>query len=82
MAWRSKKSDLKILRKTNRVEFQYKEKYYTYEFRSDSTSGFAFIFDNGQKIYGPYKTDTTELGQEVYDALYKLIHPIHQKYSK
>jgi hypothetical protein len=77
MAWRSKKSDLNILRKTNRVEFKYKENYYTYEFRSDLKLGFAFIFDAlGQKIYGPYyKTDTTELGQEIYDALMKQIHP-------
>ena len=79
MAWKSKKSDLQILRKTNRVEFMYKGEYYTYEFRSDSNSGFAFIFKNDPnnytKIYGPYKTDTTELGQEIYDAVMKQLHP-------
>jgi hypothetical protein len=77
MAWRSKKSDIKILRKTNRVEFEYKGAFYTYEFRSDSAAGFAFIFTSGQKIYGPFKTDTTPLGQEVHDALMKILHPTH-----
>ena len=71
MPWRSKKSDLKIIQKTHRVEFWYKEKYYTYEFRSNSSSGSAFIFNNSQKIYGPYKTDCTELGEEIYNVLMK-----------
>ena len=74
-AWRSKKSDLQILRKVNRVEFKYKGEYYTYEFRSDSSSGFAFIFAQGGVIYGPYKGDTTELGDEIHNALLKQIHP-------
>ena len=79
MAWKSKKSDLKILLKTNRVEFNYKGEFYTYEFRSTSNSGFAFIFKNTPKeyakIYGPYKTDCTELGEEIYNALMKQLHP-------
>lgn len=75
-AWRSKKSDLQIIRKTKRVEFKYKNEYYTYEFRSDSSSGYAFIFaQGGVKIYGPYQGDCTELGEEIYNALDKQIHP-------
>lgn len=75
MAWKSKKADLKILRKINRVEFNYKGEFYSYEFRSDSRSGFAFIFHGSEKIYGPYQTDTTPLGQEIYNALMKQMHP-------
>jgi hypothetical protein len=75
MVWKSKKADLKILRKINRVEFTYKGEFYSYEFRSDSHSGFAFIFHGIEKIYGPYKTDVTPLGQEIYDALIKQIRP-------
>jgi hypothetical protein len=75
-AWRSKKADLQILRKVNRVEFKYKGEFYNYEFRSDSKTGFAFIFaQGGVKIYGPYKTDCTELGEEIYNALLKQIQP-------
>ena len=69
------KKDLKILRKTKKVEFQYKGEYYVYEFRSDSTSGFAFIWKNQEKIYGPFQGDQTDEGIRVHKAIHNKLNP-------
>jgi len=69
------KNDLKIMRKTKRVEFYYKDEFYIYEFRSDSKSGFAYIWKGQEKIYGPMMGDQTEEGVKVHNAIRKKLQP-------
>ena len=63
--------DFKIVRKSKKVEFWYKGEFFIYEYHSDSSSGFAFIFQGQNKIYGPYERDCTDEGCEVYDVISK-----------
>ena len=69
------KKDLRIIRKTKRVEFWYKDEFYIYEFRSDSKSGFAFIWKGQEKIYGPMMGDQTDEGIKVHKAIQKKLQP-------
>lgn len=70
------KNDLRIIRKTKRVEFWYKDEYYVYEFRSDSKSGFAFVWNSkNEKIYGPMVGDQTEEGVKVHEVIRKKLQP-------
>ena len=72
-----KKNKVEIVRKTKKVEFWYNENFYTYEYRSDSAGGFAFVFlgTTGVKIYGPYDRDCTDEGKDVYQAIKSVLHP-------
>ena len=38
---KKKNDEVEIIRKVKRVEFWYKESFYTYEYRSDSSGGVA-----------------------------------------
>ena len=69
------KKDLRIIRKTKRVEFWYKDEFYIYEFRSDSKSGFAFIWKGQEKIYGPMMGDQTDEGIRVHKVIQKKMQP-------
>ena len=70
------KKNLRILRKTNRVEFWYKDEFFVYEFREDSKQGYEFIWKDQEKIYGPFHRDCTEEGQKVYSAIHKKLYPV------
>ena len=74
----AKKEKIKIIRKTKKVEFWYKEEYYIYEFRSDSTQGFAYVWKDQEKIYGPFDRDCTEEGKRVFNAINKKLNPKKQ----
>ena len=71
----AKKNDLRIIRKTKKIEFWYKNEYFIYEYRSEGNTGFAFIWKDQEKIYGPFQRDWTEEGQEVFNAISKKISP-------
>lgn len=71
----TKKKDLRIMRKTKRVEFWYKDEFYTYEFRSDSSVGYAYIWKGNEKIYGPMIGDQTEEGIKVHAVIQKKLQP-------
>jgi hypothetical protein len=66
---------LRILRKTTRVEFWYKDEFFVYEYREDNKEGYEFIWKDQEKIYGPFQRDWTEEGQKVYNAIHKKLYP-------
>ncbi len=70
----AKKNKIEIIRRSKKVEFWYKGEFFIYEFHSDSSSGFAFIWKSQEKIYGPYERDCTEKGKEVYNAIYESLY--------
>jgi len=67
------KKDLRIIRKTKRIEFWYKNEFYVYEVRSEKGVDATFIWKDTERIYGPYITHVSEEGQEVYKAIQKEI---------
>lgn len=64
-------SEIKVITKTKKVQFTYKNKPYHYEYIATGSSGFSYIFIGKNKIYGPYVSDCTEEGREVYAAFKK-----------
>jgi hypothetical protein len=71
----TKKSDIRIIRKTKRVDFSFDGEYYTYEFRSDPSHGYAYIWKGQKKIYGPMRGDQTDEGIKVHSAIQKKLQP-------
>jgi len=67
---------LRILRKTNRVEFWYKGEFFVYEYREDSKEGYEFIWKDQEKIYGPFFRDCTDEGSKVYNVIHKKLYPV------
>jgi hypothetical protein len=62
---------LEIIRKSKKIEFWYEGEFFIYEYYSDSTGGFAFIFRGAtnEKIYGPYGRDCTDEGRLIYNEI-------------
>lgn len=61
-----------VISSEKRIEFRIDEISYTYVYKTDSRSGFAYIYKNDtgvHRIYGPYETDRTEEGMRVYNLL-------------
>jgi hypothetical protein len=67
------KKNLKIIRKTKRIEFWYKNEFYIYEVRSEKSIDAIFIWKDRERIYGPLINHSTEEGREVYEAIQKEI---------
>lgn len=68
------KKELKIIRKTERIEFKYDGDYYIFERRSEGPKSFDFIWDSsGEKIYGPFHGDSSEEGENIHKRLIKKV---------
>lgn len=61
-------SNFKVITKTKTIEFTYKNKPYRYKYEAGSNYGFAYIYFGKKKIFGPFQSDCTEEGKEVYNA--------------
>jgi hypothetical protein len=61
-------SKIKVSIKTKIIQFQYNNKGYTYKYEAGPNYGFAYIYVGTKKIYGPYQSDRTDEGIEVYNA--------------
>ena len=68
------KKDLKIIRKSKRVEFWYKEEFFIYERRSDSSNEHEYIWRDQEKIYGPFHRDCTVEGVKAYNIIRKKLY--------
>lgn len=62
-------NEIKVINKLNHIEFSYKDKFYTYEYRTTSRSGFSYIYRGSDMIYGPYKNQCTKEGYDVYNEM-------------
>lgn len=52
-----------------KIEFSIDDVYYIYEYKTDNTSGFAYIYKGKELIYGPYQKQCTDEGRKIEQLL-------------
>ncbi len=53
------------------IEFRYMGGLYIYKFKTNHSSGLAYVYKGEEMIYGPYEKQRTPEGIEVYEAIWK-----------
>lgn len=60
-----------------RIEFHVDGVPYVYEYRTDSRSGFSYIYKGNEKIFGPYDHECTEEGRRIDQLITE--HKLHSQ---